>query len=334
MHFTKTLSAEADGLVIFGKQRYNFFTEQTDSGDFMDSSPFYLISLPQLRRLGVSKCFRVTDLFYVFSDINRSGRFCEFNFIQEGALLETCDGVTERYEAGTVHTTIFRDNCCHHSGSEPVHVFETGIVFSEPCRPMTEEDVLHWIPRGDEMLLCRRVDDPKVVGELEKHIKTAISCYSSGRRDRYAATWAELVQIMGIMTAHALVQAQQNRSHRPRINELCQRACNYVTENLSQPILEREAADALGVASSYLSRIFSQSMGMTLTEYVHRAKLQHVVHLFLDTDADLRTAADAVGIASTKHLSRLFRQYMGMSITEYKKLHSIPLPQTSAPREN
>ena len=65
-------------------------------------------------------------------------------------------------------------------------------------------------------------------------------------------------------------------------------------------------------------------MGMPLMEYIHRTKLQQVVHLIMDGGADLRQAADAVGIASTKYLSRLFRQYMGMSVTEYKKIHASP----------
>ena len=60
---------------------------------------------------------------------------------------------------------------------------------------------------------------------------------------------------------------------------------------------------------------------MTLVEYIHRSKLQQVVHLLIDAELTLAEAAESVGIASTKYLSRLFRRYMGMSATEYKKMH-------------
>ena len=259
--------------------------------------------------------------FYDFPD-SRNGMRCEFAFIQEGRLLETIDGVTECFEAGTVHTTVLQGGVTHRSDSPVYHVFEAGLVFHSVCLPMTVEDVLHWIPAPNEVLLCRQVDDPGVVAKLEKHIKAAIVAYHSGQRDRFIIAKAESLQILRIMTTHALEQAHRFHGEQPRRKELCLAACNFVAGHLSQPILGQHIARALGVSPSYLSRIFSESMGIPLTEYVHRAKLQQVIHLILDSGAGLRQAADAVGIASTKYLSRLFRQYMGMSVTEYKKFHA------------
>jgi len=286
----------------------------------MNRAPYYKTSIAQMPWLTRYKGYQVSDLFYEYSP-KCDGHYCEFSFIQEGTLHETRGGATESFCAGTVHTAILEDGLIHHADPPVYHAFEAGLLFHTPCEPMTEEQVLQWIPAPNEVLLCRQVSDPVVVARLEKHIKAAILAYHSGLRDRFVSAKAEMMQVLRIMTTHAMDRVHRINGDQPRRKELCLFASNYVAAHLSQPILGQDIARALGVAPSYLSRIFSQSMGMPLTEYIHRAKLQQVIHLILDGGADLRQAADAVGIASTKYLSRLFRQYMGMTVTEYKKLH-------------
>ena len=290
----------------------------------MDGAPFYRASIAQMPQLTQFKSYRVSDFFYEFERKEKQN-YCEFSFIQEGDLLETWNGTTLRCPAGSVHTAVLREGLVHSSDSAVYRAFEAGIAFHTPCQPMTEDEVLHWFPTPNEVLLCRQVEDPAVVAKLEKHIKAAIMSYHSGQRDRFVATKTEMMQILRIMTSHAMSRVHRKCGDQPRRKELCTYVCNYVAEQLHAPLLGQDIAGILGVSPSYLSRIFSQSMGMPLTEYIHRAKLQQVIHLILDCGADLRQAADAVGIASTKYLSRLFRQYMGMSITEYKRLHADEL---------
>ncbi len=288
----------------------------------MENASYYRYSIQQAPGLFVLKTYRARDFSFDFPKI--SPRICEISFIQEGRLLETTKNGTVCFEAGTIYTHA-RDRVCRHWSDSPMyHVFEIGLRFQSSGVPMTESDVRRWIPTDNQVILPVQITDPKIAAEVGKHIKNAVKVYHSPERNRYLTIRAELAEIFRVMTNHAIASAhRESRSH-ARQNDYCRMACDYVAGHLSQPIREQELADLLNITPEYFSRLFSRSMGMTLTEYVHRAKLQQVIHLVLDGGADLRTAADAVGIASTKHLSRLFRQYMGMSITEYKKIHNAP----------
>ena len=186
---------------------------------------------------------------------------------------------------------------------------------------MTEEEVRRWLPQDNEAIVATRVEDPKTAGELEKIIKRAIHCYHKAPHDRFLQVRTAVMELFQVMTNYSIRQAHKNGRSGDKQNAYCRQACVYVTEHLSKPIRESAVAARLGITTNYLSKIFSQSMGMTLMEYIQRAKIQHVAHLILDVDCSLGEAADAVGIESTKYLSRLFRKHMGMSVTQYKKLY-------------
>ncbi len=286
----------------------------------MSAPLYYRADIRQLPQLRTIKMYRVQDFAYLFPGV--SSRYCEFAFIQEGRLLEQTPEGTEILEAGTVLATVLGRPVSHRSDSPSFQSFEACVIFHTPLQPMTEDEVRRWVPTVGEAIIVTRVADAKVTAELEKHIKVVVQLYRSGRRNRFLAVYSELLRILQIMTDYAVVRAHEENSTRSRPNEYCRLACDYVAEHLDRPIREEELARALGISTAYLSRQFSRFMGMTLTEYIHRTKLQQVVHLILDVGVTLQQAADAVGISSTKYLSRLFRQYMGMSVTQYKKVHA------------
>lgn len=286
----------------------------------MTTPLYYRADIRQLPKLRSIKMYREQDFAYVFPGV--SARYCEFAFIQEGRLLEQTPAGTEILESGTVLATVLGRPVTHRSDSPSFQAFEGCVIFQTPLQPMTEDDVRRWVPTVGEAIIVTRIADARVTAELEKHIKAMVQQYRSGQRDRFLAVYSELLRILQIMTDYAVVRAHEENRPGSRLNEYCRLACDYVAEHPDRPIRETEIARALGISTAYLSRLFSRSMGMTLTEYIHRTKLQQVVHLLLDVGASLQQAADAVGISSTKYLSRLFRQYMGMSVTEYKKVHA------------
>ena len=281
---------------------------------------YYRADIHQLPRLSNFKMYRVQNFEYLFPP--GSSRFCEFAFIQEGVLQEQTPEGTENLEPNSVISTVLGRPVIHRSSSPWFQAFEASVVFPTALQPMTEDDVRRWIPTMGEAIIVTRITDARVVAELEKHIKSAVRLYRSERRDRFLAVQCEIMHILQLMTDYAVIRAHEESSARSRLNEHCRLACDYVATHLSHPIREEDIAKTLGISSTYLSRLFSCSMGMTLTEYIHRAKLQQVCHLLLDRSSTLQQAADAVSISSTKYLSRLFRQYMGMSVTEYKKVHA------------
>jgi len=287
-------------------------------------TPYYKVNILQQPSLRFFKGYRTEQFSYRFR--RAMPGFFEIYFIQEGRLLETDADGTEIYEAGCVHTCHLDRPQRHRSDSPFYQVFEVGMCFSGPITPMTREAVRRWIPTDHEVILATRVTDPGAAAELEKIIKKAIHAHHTATIDRFLQTRSALMELFQVMTAYSVRQAHEDSMLEKRQNDYCRRACEYIAEHISQPIREDQLSAQLNISANYLSKIFSQSMGMSLTEYIHRAKLQQVVHLITEGHATLDEAAEAVGILSSKYLSRLFHRYMGMSVREYKKLHRTAPP--------
>ncbi len=91
---------------------------------------------------------------------------------------------------------------------------------------------------------------------------------------------------------------------------------NFVNSvvNRSDYIVEKT-----GYSYSYLSRLFSKHMGITLEKYIIREKIRRVEVLLQQGELSLSEIANMMGYSSVQYLSNQFRQITGLSVSEYRK---------------
>lgn len=58
------------------------------------------------------------------------------------------------------------------------------------------------------------------------------------------------------------------------LSPLINRCIQYVIQNTNQPLSVQSVADALGYHRTYLSSLFSETMGFHLNDYIYRCKLE------------------------------------------------------------
>lgn len=105
----------------------------------------------------------------------------------------------------------------------------------------------------------------------------------------------------------------------PGNRRYCDRAKQYIAQNIEKKISVGEIATAAGVSKNYLTNIFSQSEGMPLIEYINRRKLTHMLALIDSENYSLSQAGEQVGISDPNYISRIFKRYYGMTFSEYKR---------------
>jgi two-component system response regulator YesN len=99
---------------------------------------------------------------------------------------------------------------------------------------------------------------------------------------------------------------------------------NYIWENLHQEISLYQLSRLVFLNPSYLSRIFSQTVGVTLTEYVQNARIKVAKELLVKSDLQIQEIAMKVGLDSPAYFSRMFRKEVGLSPHEYRNQHYGP----------
>lgn len=115
--------------------------------------------------------------------------------------------------------------------------------------------------------------------------------------------------------------AQIKRQHNPYILG----AQDYVKKHYADADLSlKTVADAVGISSSYLSKLFSSALGTGLIDYINRCCLSEATKLLAGTDCLISEIAEACGFSSSRSFIRVFRKYYDMTPSDYRLTHSGP----------
>jgi two-component system, response regulator YesN len=92
----------------------------------------------------------------------------------------------------------------------------------------------------------------------------------------------------------------------------------YIDEHLNEELSLARLSDMLYFNPSYFSRIFKQSAGKNLTEYIQDARVLKAKKLLEETDMKIQDIAAAVGAESSTYFGYYFKKATEMSPNEYR----------------
>lgn len=114
-----------------------------------------------------------------------------------------------------------------------------------------------------------------------------------------------------------LVQTEGSRTKKG--NALVASVKVFIEQNLGNPELSlRLIAQELYMNGSYLSRVFKQETGESLTEYITRKRIEKSMQLMDETSMKAYEIAEQVGIKDAHYFSICFKKYVGVTVKEYK----------------
>lgn len=90
-------------------------------------------------------------------------------------------------------------------------------------------------------------------------------------------------------------------------------AKQYVGRNLNQELTLERIAEELDLSPWYLSRVFKETEGVGLKQYIIEQRIEAAKNLLMYSDADIGTIATYVGFCSQSHFGKMFKQYTGSS---------------------
>ena len=88
-------------------------------------------------------------------------------------------------------------------------------------------------------------------------------------------------------------------------------AQDILRERLAEPPALDELAKTVGCSTFYLSRQFSQEMGMTIQQYVRQVRMERAAELLRTGQCNVTEAALTVGYNSLSHFSSVFHETFG-----------------------
>jgi AraC-like DNA-binding protein len=176
-----------------------------------------------------------------------------------------------------------------------------------------EQDNLHPLVRA---VVCREAKRSQVA-EADR-LNTAMSQLVDSLRHppvfaRAQAVWfqCKAVELAAHLFFHSpngeLFCTRQQRAARERV----ERARALLRERLSDPPPLEELGRLVGCSPFYLSRLFSQEVGLTIQQYIRQIRMERAAELLRSGKCNVTEAALEVGYNSLSHFSVTFHQTFG-----------------------
>ncbi|MBQ8334408.1 MAG: helix-turn-helix transcriptional regulator, partial [Clostridia bacterium] len=96
------------------------------------------------------------------------------------------------------------------------------------------------------------------------------------------------------------------------------RAQKYIIDNIAKPLRVTDVAESLDISTGYLSHLFSEVTGQTVTQYINTVRIKQVEELVISYGMDLKQAGEQVGLSDPSYVSRLFKRIRGCSISDLR----------------
>lgn len=97
------------------------------------------------------------------------------------------------------------------------------------------------------------------------------------------------------------------------------KAKRFIHANLDQPLPLGQVAQQAGLSESHFCRLFKESVGITLTDYVNRCRVDWAKRELLRPEARISEIAFLVGYQSLSQFNRSFARIVGVSPTLYRR---------------
>lgn len=139
-------------------------------------------------------------------------------------------------------------------------------------------------------IMIRHVEKTDVLEELQKLEFEMVSCF--------------------IDTLKAAEQLEYNH--------VVNRAITYIHQKILNQLSVDKIAEYAGVHPSYLSKVFRESVGMSIPEYTNRKKVEDSKYFLLHTNLSLSEIALMFGYCNQSYYTLLFKKYTGMTPKQYQ----------------
>lgn len=99
------------------------------------------------------------------------------------------------------------------------------------------------------------------------------------------------------------------------------KASAFIRDNCQKAITLEDIANEVFLSKSYLSSIFKQETGFSISEYINKARVEKSKELLNTTDYPLIVVANECGFGDQSYFSRIFKKFTGESPKQYRSTH-------------
>ena len=146
------------------------------------------------------------------------------------------------------------------------------------------------------------------------HLDRASSAFAAKIEQLSAASEISSLMCEMFRSYCHLVRDQTTKGYSPVIRK----TVLLIDSDLSADLSLRALSERQNISAGYLSAMFRQETGQTLSEFVRERRIRHAARLLHKTNLQIQTVASHCGIMDVQYFSKLFKKQMGKTPKEYR----------------
>lgn len=131
-----------------------------------------------------------------------------------------------------------------------------------------------------------------------------------------AETVAEVCGLIPKMIRHYCLLVKRHSLE--RYSSMVRDCINFINFHYMEPLSLEVLAGRFAVNKNYLSSRFHQEVGMTVTAYINRTRIERSVSMLEKTSRTIQEIAESCGFSDGNYYTRIFRKLNGMTPNEYR----------------
>ncbi len=249
-------------------------------------------------------------------------------------MMECKNALAYRFYMGNSSIILYRDLSGFYKGQDNPAFDGIDKVLCNTIKTGNEEDVVHILGQINDKVIQTNLDPEYIktfywnliyeinmirisIKNLEVQDKDLSHDISSLYKLIDNATQVKELQDLLEDVAMSVVH-RINRYNKKNINQILQKAMDYICENYTMSITLNELAEHTYVSTYYLSRMFKKELGKNFVEYLNEVRIDKAKELLKDNKYKTYEVAELVGIQDPHYFSKIFKKYVNMTPTEYK----------------
>ncbi len=121
----------------------------------------------------------------------------------------------------------------------------------------------------------------------------------------------------------SLSERVRRRLEKQKSSSYIDSCVSYINQHYREHIYLDDLAEKTGITPTYLSRLFSQEMGMTFQEYVLKVRAERAANLLKYSEASIAQIGDYVNFPNQSYFGKIFKKYMGMTPKAYRNRYKL-----------
>lgn len=93
---------------------------------------------------------------------------------------------------------------------------------------------------------------------------------------------------------------------------------DYIYSHIKERITISDLAACTGLSESYLSRVFKQNLGVSISDYIREKKIEKATHLLKYSDKPIIDIANYLSFSSQSHFIQIFEGFTGLTPKKYR----------------